>query len=105
MNYTKGAAEAEAVVTEIQAMGGRAIAVQADVSQRSQVKKMVAATIKAFGRIDILVNNAGILIPTNLMETTDDQWDQRHGRQPQGPIHLHAGGVKADDQAEAGAGS
>ncbi len=75
VNYTKGAAEAEAVVTEIQAMGGRAIAVQADVSQRAQVKKMVAATIKAFGRLDILVNNAGILIPTNLMETTDEQWD------------------------------
>ena len=75
VNYTKGAAEAEAVVTEIQAMGGKAIGVQADVSQRAQVKKMVAATLKAFGRIDILVNNAGILIPTNLMETTDDQWD------------------------------
>jgi 3-oxoacyl-[acyl-carrier protein] reductase len=75
VNYTKGAAEAEAVVTEIQAMGGKAIAVQADVSQRAQVKKMVAAAIKAFGKIDILVNNAGILIPTNLMETTDDQWD------------------------------
>jgi len=76
VNYTNGAAEAEAVVTEIQAMGGKAIAVQADVSQRAQVKKMVATTIKAFGRIDILVNNAGILIPTNLMETTDDQWDR-----------------------------
>jgi 3-oxoacyl-[acyl-carrier protein] reductase len=75
VNYTKGAAEAEAVVTEIQAMGGKAIAVQADVSQRPQVKKMVAATIKAFGRLDILVNNAGILIPTNLMQTTDEQWD------------------------------
>jgi 3-oxoacyl-[acyl-carrier protein] reductase len=76
VNYTKGAAEAEAVVTEIQAMGGKAIAVQADVSQRAQVKKMVAATIKAFGSLDILVNNAGILIPTNLMETTDEQWDR-----------------------------
>jgi 3-oxoacyl-[acyl-carrier protein] reductase len=75
VNYTKGAAEAEAVVTEIQAIGGKAIAVQADVSQRPQVKKMVAATIKAFGRLDILVNNAGILIPTNLMQTTDEQWD------------------------------
>jgi 3-oxoacyl-[acyl-carrier protein] reductase len=76
VNYTKGAAEAEAVVTDIQAMGGRAIAVQADVSQRAQVKKMVSTTLKAFGRLDILVNNAGILIPTNLMETSDDQWDR-----------------------------
>ncbi len=75
VNYTKGAAEAEAVVMEIQAMGGKALAVQADVSQRPQVRKMVASTIKAFGRIDILVNNAGILTPTMLMETTDEQWD------------------------------
>jgi 3-oxoacyl-[acyl-carrier protein] reductase len=75
VNYTKGASEAEAVVTEIQAMGGKAIAVQADVSQRAQVKQMIEATLKSFGKIDILVNNAGILIPTNLMETTDDQWD------------------------------
>jgi 3-oxoacyl-[acyl-carrier protein] reductase len=76
VNYTKGAREAEAVVAEIKATGGQAIPVKADVSQRSQVKKMVEEVLGAFGRIDVLVNNAGILIPTNLMETSDEEWDR-----------------------------
>ena len=76
VNYTKDASGAEAVVAEIKAIGGKAIPVQTDVSQRSQVKKMVADTLKAFGRIDVLVNNAGILIPTELMETSDEEWDR-----------------------------
>jgi 3-oxoacyl-[acyl-carrier protein] reductase len=76
VNYTKGAREAEAVVAEIKATGGQAIPVMADVSQRSQVKKMVEEVLGAFGRIDVLVNNAGILIPTNLMETSDEEWDR-----------------------------
>jgi len=76
VNYTKGAREAEAVVAEIKATGGQAIPVMADVSQRSQVKKIVEEVLGAFGRIDVLVNNAGILIPTNLMETSDEEWDR-----------------------------
>jgi 3-oxoacyl-[acyl-carrier protein] reductase len=76
VNYSKGAAEAEAVVAEIKTMGRKALAIQADVSQRNQVKKMVSETIRMFGKIDILVNNAGILIPKNLMETSDEEWDR-----------------------------
>ncbi|SLN40502.1 Putative short-chain type dehydrogenase/reductase [Falsiruegeria litorea R37] len=52
---------AEAVVAEIKAMGGEAIAHGADVSNEEQVVDMVAKTMEAFGRIDIVVNNAGIL--------------------------------------------
>ncbi|WP_164659005.1 SDR family NAD(P)-dependent oxidoreductase [Tropicibacter sp. Alg240-R139] len=52
---------AEAVVAEIKAMGGEAIAHGADVSNEEQVADMVAKTMGAFGRIDIVVNNAGIL--------------------------------------------
>ncbi len=76
VNYTKGSKEAEAVVAEIRAMGRKAIALQADVSQRDQVKRMVSEAINTFGKIDILVNNAGILIPKDLMETSDDEWDR-----------------------------
>jgi 3-oxoacyl-[acyl-carrier protein] reductase len=86
VNYTKGLAEAEAVVAEVKAMGGKAIGIQADVSQRSQVRKMVAETLKTFGRLDILVNNAGILTPTNLMETSDEDWDRVMSVNLKGPF-------------------
>jgi 3-oxoacyl-[acyl-carrier protein] reductase len=59
VNYATSAAEAEAVVAEITAAGGRAIAVSADVSEPAQVAAMVAQVAQALGPISILVNNAG----------------------------------------------
>jgi len=56
-----GSDAAKAVVEEIHAMGGEALANGADVSDHAQVKAMVAEAIDTFGRVDILVNNAGIL--------------------------------------------
>lgn len=50
----------QAVVDEITAMGGEAIAVVTDVSKKESAENMVAETVKAFGRLDCLVNNAGI---------------------------------------------
>lgn len=58
VNYFKGKKDAERVVSEINRAGAEAIAVQADVSDRQQVKKMVAFIHKKLGGIDILVNNA-----------------------------------------------
>src|SRR6476620_3414834 len=52
--------DAEGVVKKIQAMGGKAIAVEADVSKKSEVTAMAAQAVREFGAIDILVNNAGI---------------------------------------------
>ena len=52
----------EAVVAEIKALGGKAIAHGADVSDEAGVKDMIAKTMNAWGRIDICVNNAGILM-------------------------------------------
>ncbi|MCJ7426012.1 MAG: SDR family oxidoreductase [Dehalococcoidales bacterium] len=51
--------EAQAVVAEIKAAGGSAIALNADVTSEAATKKMAEETVKAFGRIDALVNNAG----------------------------------------------
>jgi 3-oxoacyl-[acyl-carrier protein] reductase len=51
--------EAQAVVSEIKAVGGTAIALNTDVTSEAATKKMAEETIKAFGRIDALVNNAG----------------------------------------------
>lgn len=64
VNYSSSAKEAEKVVSEIQAAGGQAVAVKADVSKASEVKTLFDSTEKAFGTADILVNNAGVFGPT-----------------------------------------
>src|ERR1700756_387825 len=60
VNYARDQAGAERVVREITGKGGRAIAVQGDVAQRSDAQRVVAEAKKAFGRLDVLVNNAGV---------------------------------------------
>ena len=65
------------MVKSIKEMGGKAIAVQCDVSKREEVESMFKATIDAFGKVDILVNSAGIAIRGSLLETTDEVWDKQ----------------------------
>ena len=60
VNYARDQAGAEQVVREITGNGGRAIAVQGDVAQRSDTQRLVSEAQKAFGRLDVLVNNAGV---------------------------------------------
>jgi len=60
VNYAHDRAGADAVVDKIEAAGGQAIAVQADVSKPADIKKLFAATSSTFGNVDILVNNAGV---------------------------------------------
>ena len=60
VNYRSGKAGAEAVVKDIQRAGGKAIAVEGDLSKRADVQKLFAETRKAFGKLDVLVNNAGV---------------------------------------------
>jgi 3-oxoacyl-[acyl-carrier protein] reductase len=60
VNYGRSRDAADAVVQRIEGKGGKAIAVQADVSKREEVKKLFAASEEAFGPTDILVNNAGV---------------------------------------------
>jgi len=60
VNYASSKAGAEAVVQRIRQSGGKAVAVQADVSKLEDVRRLFAETKKALGKLDILVNNAGI---------------------------------------------
>ena len=60
VNYSASKAGAEKTVAEITQAGGKAIAVQADVSKQADVQRLFAETKKAFDRVDVLVNNAGI---------------------------------------------
>lgn len=76
VNYATSKADAETVAREIAANGRRAIAVQADVTKRAEVKKLMGAVVAEFGRIDILVNNAGMFFPAKFAELTEEQWDR-----------------------------
>jgi 3-oxoacyl-[acyl-carrier protein] reductase len=60
VNYASSRAAAEAVVQRIRQTGGKAVAVQADVSRLEDVRRLFAETMKAFGKLDILVNIAGV---------------------------------------------
>ena len=66
---------ADAVVAEIEELGGTAVANKASVSDREGAKSIVQTAIDAFGRIDILVNNAGILRDKTFKNMTLDEWD------------------------------
>ena len=86
VNYVNGAKEAAIVVEEIKSYGGEAMQIMADVSKKNQVNKMISDVIESYGGIDILVNNAGILIPTNLMETSEEEWDKVMAVNLKGPF-------------------
>lgn len=75
VNYSGSQEKAEAVVADIQANGGEAIAVKANVSDSESVKAMVDGAMKTFGSVDILVNNAGITRDNLMMRMKDDEWD------------------------------
>ena len=74
VNYLRTADDAAAVVREIEALGRRAVSVQADVSREDDVARLVAATQQRFGSIDVLVNNAGINPAKPLAELTLADW-------------------------------
>jgi len=60
VNYARSGKEAESVVERIRAKGGKAVAIQGDVSRRADVQKLFETTQKELGPIDVLVNNAGV---------------------------------------------
>ena len=77
INFHHNEAGAEAARSEIVGVGGKAIVVQADVTQASEVQRLVEHTVSEFGPIDILVNNAGSLIERlKILELTEERWDE-----------------------------
>jgi 3-oxoacyl-[acyl-carrier protein] reductase len=74
VNYASSKAGADAVVEAISAAGGKAIAVQGDVSKAEQAQGLVDAAVKQFGKLDVLVNNSGVYEFTPLEEVTEEQY-------------------------------
>ena len=66
----------EALAAEIKSRGKEALAVQMDVTKRSEVDAAVAKTINEFGRLDILLNNAGVAEFAAFFDMTEAQWDK-----------------------------
>ncbi|MEN0055464.1 MAG: glucose 1-dehydrogenase [Mucilaginibacter sp.] len=75
VNFAHNQAAAEATVNEITAAGGETIAVQADVSQESEVKAMFAQMYAKYGTIDILINNAGLQKDSKFIDMTLEDWN------------------------------
>lgn len=76
INYVENKAAADNICAAIAEAGGECRAVQADVSDPAEVRKLFAATIEHFNRIDILVNNAGILLFKEIADIQDEEFDR-----------------------------
>jgi len=78
VNYAKSTEEAENVVKQIQASGGKAVAYQADISDSSKVNGMLEGISEHFGTVDVLVNSAGVSVDGPFLEMTEEAWDYVH---------------------------
>lgn len=74
VNYASSQAGAEAVVEAIVAGGGRAVAVQGDVSKAAEAQGLVEAAVERFGRLDVLVNNSGVYEFAPIADVTEAQY-------------------------------
>lgn len=75
VNYHEREDAAQATVAAVEAAGGSAVAVQADVSESAEADRLVETAVSTFGELDAVVNNAGITRPNRLTDTTDETWN------------------------------
>ncbi len=79
VNFAGGAQQAAETVTAIERAGGKAVAIQADVSKVADVRRLFDATFERFGRLDVVVNNAGALLTKPVIEVTEEEYDRLFG--------------------------
>jgi glucose 1-dehydrogenase len=88
VNYSRSAGPAEELVSLIQATGGKAAAVQADIQELSEHERLVSSALEHFGSLNILVNNAGIEIHESFLRASVETWDLTLGVNLKGPYFL-----------------
>jgi glucose 1-dehydrogenase len=76
VDYVAGVSEATLVAKKVEVAGGKAVAVDADVSKLDDVQKLVEAAVDSFGRLDAFVNNAGIETRTSILDTSEADYDK-----------------------------
>ncbi|UHD28466.1 glucose 1-dehydrogenase [Klebsiella variicola] len=88
VNYASNRSSADKVVADIEAAGGRAVAVAADVTNPSEVEALVNSAIGNFGRLDIVVNNAGIYQFARIEDSTEVLYRRQFDINVLGPLLL-----------------
>lgn len=76
VNYAGNVEGANQTVSEIEGLGRKAIAIKADVSNKSEVENLVSESVSKMGKIDILVNNAGVLSYQAFLDMPEEEWDK-----------------------------
>ncbi|MGV7118946.1 SDR family oxidoreductase [Paenibacillus kyungheensis] len=79
VNYTSSPDKAAEVVEAIKQAGGEATAVQADISQLTELEQLFQSTLSTYGKLDILVNNAGVMKTQSITEVTEEDFEQQFG--------------------------
>jgi glucose 1-dehydrogenase len=76
VDYISHPEAADEVERQVASLGDRSIGVEADVSKVADLERLIAAAVKAFGRLDIMVNNAGIETRTSVLDTSEEQYEK-----------------------------
>ena len=99
VNYSSSKKDADKVVDEIAKVGGKAIAVQANLSKQADIERLFADTKKTFGRLDVLVNNAGIYEFSPLENVTEEHFHKHFNLNVLGLILASQAAVRLFDAA------
>ncbi len=76
IDYVAHPEETTGIIAKIEAAGGHAVGVDADVSKTDDLRRMVATAVDSFGRLDVIVNNAGVETRTSILDTTEEQYQR-----------------------------